>query len=135
MKDSTINKLVAYYRNAIQNNIGSVEDMKTAIYATLLHCQSTDINPMHSKCPEGEDSWCFYQQAIAKKVPSEPHDKTIKTPLRKDVVEEIKKIYDRLSSDALLTRCVDGKTQNANEALHGLRLKVSENNICKQKHS
>ncbi|GFT90840.1 hypothetical protein TNCV_336091 [Trichonephila clavipes] len=40
--------------------------MKTAIYASLMHCSSTDKKPMHGKCPEGESSWCFYKRAIAK---------------------------------------------------------------------
>ncbi|GFX15827.1 hypothetical protein TNCV_1061491 [Trichonephila clavipes] len=39
--------------------------MKTAIYATLLHSISTDAKPQHSKCPAGENSWRFYQSAIA----------------------------------------------------------------------
>ncbi|GFY04406.1 uncharacterized protein TNCV_4414941 [Trichonephila clavipes] len=50
---------------AILRNKGDVNAMKTAIYATLLHSISTDAKPQHSKCPAGENSWCFYQSAIA----------------------------------------------------------------------
>lgn len=120
LKDSTITKLTGYYRNAIQNNLGSVAGMKNAIYATLDHCQSTDEKPMHSRCPKGEDSWCFFQRAISRKEQPPPHDGKIATPLRPDVVAKIMPLYQRLASDYLLSRCVDGKTQNANEALHGL---------------
>lgn len=61
LKDSTINKLTAYYRNAIQNNLqDNIEDMKKAIYATLYHCSSTDEKPKHTKCPNCKESWCFF---------------------------------------------------------------------------
>ncbi|GFV51362.1 uncharacterized protein TNCV_4687251 [Trichonephila clavipes] len=62
--------------------------MKTATNASLMHCSSTDKEPMHCKCPEGESPWCFYKRAIAK------------------------------VSDTILDRCVAGKTQNSNESLH-----------------
>lgn len=120
LKDSTITKLTAYYRNAIQNNVGNLESMKKAVFATLSHCMSTDTKPQHSKCPEGENSWCFYQKAVAKKIRPPPHEKEIKTPLREDVVAKVIHIYQRLGSNNLLSRCVDGKTQNANESLHGV---------------
>ena len=35
-------RLSKYFGNAIRNNIGSLEKMKTAIYATLYHCKSTE---------------------------------------------------------------------------------------------
>jgi len=37
-----------------------------------------------------------------------------------EVNAELKPIYLRLSEDALLTRCLDGTTQNQDEALHGM---------------
>lgn len=120
LKDSTINKLTAYYTNAIQSNIGDVDKMKQAVFATLSHCKSTDVSPQHGKCPTGEESWCFFQKALAKNQPPPSHQEFIKTPLREDVVAKVLPIYQRLGSTALLSRCVDGKTQNANEALHGV---------------
>ncbi|GFV05530.1 uncharacterized protein TNCV_227411 [Trichonephila clavipes] len=65
LKEATIKKLTTYYQKAILRNKGDVNAMKTAIYATLLHSISTDAKPQHSKCPAGENSWCFYQSAIA----------------------------------------------------------------------
>lgn len=50
IKDSTINKLTTYYRNAIDNDIGSVSNMKIAIFATLKHCSSTDQKLQHGSC-------------------------------------------------------------------------------------
>lgn len=37
-----------------------------------------------------------------------------------EIIAELKPIYPRLSEDALLTRCLDGKTQNQNEASNGM---------------
>lgn len=94
--------------------------LQKSIFATLDHCQSTDNKPLHNRCPTGNESWCFYQRAIAKNKKPLSHAVAIKTPLRPDVISKIVPIYQRLGSDCLLSRCVEGKTQNANEALHGL---------------
>ncbi|GFT39835.1 uncharacterized protein TNCV_4869831 [Trichonephila clavipes] len=40
--------------------------MKTAIYATLFHCMSSDQKPQHKKCPSIIDSWCFYESSLAR---------------------------------------------------------------------
>lgn len=118
----TITKLTRYYGNAIRNkdNCGSVQDMKTAIFATLSHCMSTDTKPQHTRCPDGPTSWCFYQRALANKCNPGSHDENIHTPLAEQVVAKIMPAYQRLASDSLLERCMKGRTQNANESLHSL---------------
>lgn len=60
LKDSTITNISKYYRNAMYQHKGDKEGMKNAIYAILYHCRSTDEKPDHRKCPQGEDSWCFF---------------------------------------------------------------------------
>ena len=120
LKDATITKLQRYYDKAIRQNIGEMEKMKTAIYATLLHSISTDKRPQHSKCPTGKDSWCFYQRAVSENQPSPPHYGNVGTPLREDYLAKIMPVYQRLASDSLLSRCLLGKTQNANESLHSM---------------
>jgi hypothetical protein len=92
--------------------------MKSSIIATLRHCASTDQEPMHNKCPEGENSWCFYNRAIAKKLIPGSHDQNIKTPISTHVLKHIAPIYKRLSDEALLQKCIRGQTQNRNESLH-----------------
>ncbi|GFU50339.1 uncharacterized protein TNCV_301701 [Trichonephila clavipes] len=72
---------------------------------------------MHSKCPDGKLSWCFYNRAKAdNKVPGS--HKSMKTKLSEEVVAKIMPVYQRLASNEILLRCVSGKTQNANESLH-----------------
>ncbi|GFX35893.1 uncharacterized protein TNCV_4214151 [Trichonephila clavipes] len=117
LTDKNITKLQNYYRKAIKDNVPDTDKMKTAIYASLMHCSSTDIKPMHGKCPEGESSWCFYKRAIAKGETPGSHS-SMKTYLSPQVVEKIMPVYQRLASDTILERCVAGKTQNSNESLH-----------------
>lgn len=119
LKDSTIKKLTRYYHNAIFSNINKdVVSVKNSILATLHHCSSTDESPRHSKCPTGEDSWCFYNRALANEEVPGRHAENIKTPLNKLVLENIAPIYKRLTDATLLEKCLKGQTQNANESLH-----------------
>lgn len=118
LKDATITKLQRYYDQAIRRNIGDMHGMKTAIYATLYHSMSTDVKPQHNKCPSGSESWCFYQRAIAEGRPPPPHHGNVGTPLREEYLAKVIPVYQRLASDHLLSRCLMGKTQNANESLH-----------------
>jgi hypothetical protein len=53
-----IERMACYYKRAIKNNT-SVVDMQRAIFAIPYHSVSTDENPQHSFCPDGEESWCF----------------------------------------------------------------------------
>lgn len=117
LTEATIVKLQNFYRKGIVDNAPDVVKMKSSIFATLFHCMSTDAKPMHSKCPEGEFSWCFYNRAKASNKAQQMH-KSMKTRLSEVVVEKIMPVYQRLASNEILQRCVSGKTQNANEALH-----------------
>ncbi|XP_011859816.1 PREDICTED: uncharacterized protein LOC105557241 [Vollenhovia emeryi] len=88
--------------------------MKKDIMATYLHSISTDENPRHENCPTGVDSWCKWQQAEALGTKPEPHP----APLHPDVQKAILPIYEDLSRDELLSRCLGGHTQNANESFN-----------------
>ena len=114
LTEALLKKLATYYGLAIRRNINSVEDMKKAIMATFHHLQSTDENPRQENCPEGVDSWCNWQQATALGTEPEPHP----PPLHPDVQEHIRPIYEDLSREDLLQRCLGGHTQNANESFN-----------------
>ncbi|GFT57535.1 uncharacterized protein TNCV_803851 [Trichonephila clavipes] len=120
LKEATIKKLTTYYQKAILRNKGDVNAMKTAIYATLLHSISTDAKPQHSKCPAGENSWCFYQSAIANGEKPNNHKLNVGTSINEKFLPKILPIYQRLASNELLERCIRCGTQNANESLHGM---------------
>lgn len=118
-----IDNLTRYYGAAIRNNCDSLEGMKNAIWATFYHQQSTDDNPQHHRCMSGENSWCRYQKALATTgVENFKHDYT---PLPQDVIQAIKPIYEDLSKDELLERCLGGFTQNANESLNQLIWRIA----------
>ncbi|GFT04428.1 uncharacterized protein TNCV_1929481 [Trichonephila clavipes] len=102
LKEATIKKLTTYYQKAILRNKGDVNAMKTAIYATLLHSISTDAKPQHSKCPAGENSWCFYQSAIANGEKPNNHKLNVGTPINEKFLPKILPIYQRLTSNELL---------------------------------
>ena len=104
-----------------------MEKMKNAIWATYYHFSSTDENPQHQKCPSGDDSWCEWQKAAA------ANDlRTFKhsyTALPSDVLSAIKPIYEDLSKDALLQRCLGGFIQNNNESSNQLIWKISPESV------
>ncbi|GFV22827.1 uncharacterized protein TNCV_4962421 [Trichonephila clavipes] len=130
LKEETIKKLTRHYTNAIRKNKGDVETMKTAIYATLFHCMSTDQKPQHKKCPSGTDSWCFYQSSLARGKKPGFHKDWVKTPIDEEYLPKILPIYQRLASSELLSMCVRGLTQNSNEALHSMIW-----NMCSKENS
>lgn len=51
-----IDELSVYYGLAISRHKNLIEDMKTAIWATLKHKSSTDAKPQHENCPSGPSS-------------------------------------------------------------------------------
>ena len=112
-----IEDLTLYYGLAIRRNSNSVEDMRKDIWATFYHKCSTDETPQHHHCPEGEDSWCSWQQASAKgTLDAYKH----KRALPEDVVDVIKPICEDLSNDDLLERCLGAFNQNNNESLNAV---------------
>jgi len=118
-----IDKLTVYYGLAIRRNNDSAQKMKDAIWATYFHYNSTDENPQHEKCPSGPESWCPWQRASAMNTLSSfKHDYD---PLPSDISSAIKPIYEELSKEELLERCVGGFTQNNNESLNQLIWKIT----------
>ena len=93
--------------------------MKSAVFASLYHCSSTDKAAKHNKCPSGFESWCFCQRALAGNEKPKSHT-TMKTKLSENVLTKILPVYQSFASDDLLARCASGKTQNANESLHSI---------------
>ena len=116
LTDFMIDKLQNYYGIAIRSNIGNLKGMKKGIYASLFHCSSSKKRNLHDHCPDGPESWCRYKKDVANKT------KLYKPGpgLPDHIIAELKPIYERLSNDELLKRCLDGKTQNQNESLNGM---------------
>lgn len=116
LTETVIKKLTMYYGLAIRRNLNSVEGMRSAIIATLDHYCSTDQLPRHNNCPKGAESWCEWRKAEAKNTLAD-----FKHPPRlidDDIEKHIRPIYEELSKDDLLKRCLGGHTQNANESFN-----------------
>ena len=77
---------------------------------TLLHCTSTDENPHHELCPEGAESWCFFQKALALGLGIKPHDEELTKKMRLTEFElsQVREVYDDLTRDELLQKCLKG---------------------------
>lgn len=116
LTDRSIGELTKFYGLAIRRNADSVENMKEAIWATFFHCSSSDNNPKHHKCPPGDQSWCKWRQAEASGTLGS--FKHTREPFNPTVLQAIKPIYQDLSSDELLERCLGAHTQNSNESLN-----------------
>lgn len=110
---SLIDKLTVYYGLAIRNNCDPVKNLKDAIWATFYHKISTDVKPQHMYCLPGANSWCMWQKAKAEgSLKNYKHQ----TALPEIVQTAIKPVYEALSKEDLLQRCVGGYTQNNNES-------------------
>ena len=74
---------------------------------------SADDKPRHEYCPLGPNSWCKWRKAEASgedlKLSKHP------APLNSQVQEHVEPIFQELSRDDLLGRCLGGHTQKANE--------------------
>ncbi|GFS20598.1 hypothetical protein ElyMa_003316900 [Elysia marginata] len=88
--------------------------MRKKIMCSFYHASSTDALPQHHLCPPGPLYWCFYNRAIARDQLPPSHNGNSSCFLS----PHVRKVYDRLSDDSLLQRCMRGMTQNANESYH-----------------
>ena len=123
-----IDKLQNYYGMAIHSNVGDLCGMVIAVQATLHHMTSTDDQPVHHMCPEGENSWCAYNKAKAGNELDEYKDGF--DPIPQAIVQLLKLIYYRLGSQLLLSLCLLRQTQNVNESLHSTKCGDSLPNTC-----
>ncbi|XP_066590769.1 uncharacterized protein [Prorops nasuta] len=118
LTDKVIGELTKYYGLAIRRHPDSIADMKREIWATFYHYISTNDKPQHQNCPSGENSWCKWRRAEFLGITDEfQHEKK---PLSKEVQKIIRPIYEDLSKEDLLIRCLGAETQNNNESLNSL---------------
>lgn len=114
LTQSRVNDFQTYYGKAIRSNRGNLEEIKRGVWAIFYHYSSTARNPQHHCCPPGERSWCKWRRDQV------TGEKTfVPNPLPWPVLKKIKPVFERLASAEILEKCLDGFTQNQNEALHG----------------
>ena len=119
LTEAKCKSLQNFYRGAILDNMPNIDNMRNAIWSSLYHSMSTDQEPHHQQCPRGEDSRCFYQQALARgEEPPSHNDHPSSTFLSTAVAHKLIPIYRRVSDEASLRRMTHGGTQNTNECLN-----------------
>ena len=89
--------------------------MVKAVWAVLYHSISTDQEPQHHCCPDGADSWCKYNRALANGQPTPLHNPKLPAVL----LPLILPVWSDLCDEELL-KCVLGPTQNRNESFNNL---------------
>ena len=117
--DKVIDNIQNYYGKAIRENKGNLKGMQKSISAIQNHMiksEKLSLKKQHENCPKSTDTWCKYWK--------DKHDKTNlhneNNWLPEVFMKERQPIFSRLSSDALLNRCLQGMTQNQNEAANGM---------------
>ena len=118
LANQMIKKLQNYYGFAIRQNKGNLAGMKEAINAIKHHIIEEPTKPLafqHRFCPKAKDSWCYFQRDEA----SETNSNHNAARLPHAFMQELSPIFDRLSNEDLLKRCLLGLTQNQNESLNG----------------
>ena len=116
MTNAIIDRLQNYYGIAVRQNVGDLQGMTKAIHSTLFHVASSKQNNYHVQCPVGKSSWCRYQKDIACRTTTYKPGPGL--PL--SVIQHVKPIYNDLSKNELLEKCLHGKTQNQNESFNGM---------------
>ena len=90
--------------------------MKAGVLATLFHVASSKDNNWHlPHCPTGSNSWCKYNLDSANG--TKLYKPRPGLPL--NIVYKIRPIFEELSKDSELEKCLHGKTQNNNESFNG----------------
>ena len=124
--DKVINTMQNFYGMAIRQNTNDLFAMRKSVIATLMHNTNfDDAETRHRYCPKRTDSWCKYQKDIL------TGGKTYKdhVNLPAAINKEVEPSFKDLSSEALLSKCLDGLTQNNNESLNALIWKKCLKNV------
>ena len=120
LTDVAIDTLQNYYGVAIRKNQNNLVSMKSAIWAIYYHSilgdQSELLDEQHRYCPKSSTSWCRYQADQINNTSTYNQSRCLPSVFRK----ELKSIFERLSDEKLLKRCLRGYTQNQNESLNNL---------------
>ena len=111
---NVIDRLQNYFGIAIRTNVNDLEGMKKAVAAVLFHVASSKEKKWHTHCPDGANSWCRYKKDEALGTSTFVHGKGLSL----NVIKHTKPVFEDLSKDSLLSKCLHGKTQNQNESFN-----------------
>ena len=93
--------------------------MKNSIKAIQHHMiknEGVSLHVQHKYCPKSSDTWCKYWKDENEGTSLYNED----NHLSHVFMDQLQKIFTRLSNHDLLSRCLKGMTQNQNEAANGI---------------
>ncbi|XP_072163439.1 uncharacterized protein [Diadema setosum] len=119
--EGTVGRLSKLYRTTIrkaskgiirnsEEKARATQDLQRAVLAILYHSCKVDDEIRHQYCPN--DDWCEYRKHG--KMEDKDHH------LDGRLLEPLLPVFQRLSDESLLSRCLPGYTQNQNEAFNQL---------------
>ena len=76
--------------------------------------EDMSLKKQHRHCPKGKDTWCKFWADMHNKTNTYDNSKRLPAVFMK----ELDPIFKRLSDNALLSRCLQGFTQNQNESVN-----------------
>ena len=104
---------------SIRQNTHNLCAVRKAVAAVLHHsAKNDDMDKGHQYCPRTTDSWCKYQSDKITGKNTYVERITIDKAVS-DVIAPIFPLKD-LGSEALLSKCLHGETQNVNGSLNNL---------------
>ena len=113
----SIDKMQNYYGLAIRGNPDDLAGMKKSIKAIqhhLIKSETLSLDKQHQYCPKDNKTWCKYWKSKNNNDCSYSEENRLPAVFHK----ELEPIFERLSKDELLERCLKGLTQNQNESLN-----------------
>ena len=115
LTETIINSLQNFYGRAIRENTDQLYKMKKSIGAILWHCTNfKDKVFRHRFCPPGADSWCGFKKDEANETKN--YQSHINIP--EWIHQIIRPTFMSLADETLLSKCLHGQTQNANESIN-----------------
>ena len=91
--------------------------MRKSVIAMLMNNTNfDDADTRHRYCPKNIDKWCKHQKDILTGEKTKKDHGNLSVAIKK----EVKPIFKDLSSEGLLSKCLDGLTQNNNESINAL---------------
>jgi len=86
----------------------------------MISDETKTLEEQHSNCPKDENSWCKFWSN------REMYNKNNRLP--SVFIDQLKPLFEALTEEELLNRCLKGLTQNQNEALNGILW--SKDKVC-----
>ena len=116
-------RLIVKHQNcgiAIRSNKNNLKAMQAATRTTLFHVASSKENNLHyPHCPTGPDSWCKYNKDRADGTSTYEPGPGLPISII-SVVLKLKPIFEELSHEDLLRKCLHSLTQNQNESFNAM---------------